>query len=69
MNSDKNSLASEGEGDLGVTEATLEAIHDFEAYRENLAQTDRASEPIAAIGIAGDAEAVKRLTRGLSLLR
>jgi len=34
-----------------------------------VARSDLAHEPIAAVGIAGEAETVKRLTRGLFLLR
>ena len=52
-----------------VFPAFAQAIHDFATYRDTLAKTDLASEPIAAVGIAGDADVVKRLTRGLSLLR
>jgi hypothetical protein len=45
------------------------SIHDFESYRVALQDLDLATERIAALGIAGEAEVVKRLTRGLKLLR
>lgn len=44
-------------------------IHDFEAYRTALADIDLANDRLLALGLAGEAEAVKRMTRGLSLLR
>lgn len=44
-------------------------IHAFETYRDALRELDLAESPLAAIGVAGSAETVKRLTRGLALLR
>ena len=46
-----------------------QAIHDFATYRDAVARSDLAHGPIAAVGIAGEAETVKRLTRGLFLPR
>jgi hypothetical protein len=46
-----------------------QTIHDFATYRTTLEGRDLTEESIAAIGIAGDSEVVRRLTQGLSLLR
>ena len=45
------------------------AIHDSATCRLGVENCDLAGAQIAALGIAREAEAVRRITRGLSLLR
>lgn len=65
----EHGLAEPGVETVVVFPEFARAIHDFGAYRDVLATVDLAHGPIAAIGLAGDADVVKRLTRGLALLR
>lgn len=62
-------LAAPGLDAIVVFPAFARAIHDFASYRDRLAGHDLADEPLAAMGLAGETDAVKALTHGLSLLR
>lgn len=62
-------LATPGLDAIVVFPEFARTIHDFDTYRSTLRDIDLAKAPLAAIGVAGPADAVKRLTRGLSLLR
>lgn len=63
------SLAAEGLSAVVAFPQFARTIHDFPSYRAALQDRDLAHEALAAVGLAGPADSVRRLTRGLALLR